>query len=234
MSAVATRPAAAPRPARRSRLQRFLSSSIGLKIVTALTGVVLSLFVLGHMVGNLQVFQGAESINDYSRLLHREPALLWTARLVLLAAVGLHIWSYLALTRLNMAARATGYRLTTRRESSFASRAMRLTGPLLLAFIVYHILHLTTGTVHPDYHEGDVYENLVSGLSVVWVSVFYLLAMAALAFHLWHGVWSLFQTLGSSQPRYHSLGRRFATVFTLLVALGFAVVPMGVLAGFIK
>jgi succinate dehydrogenase / fumarate reductase cytochrome b subunit len=234
MSAVAIRPAVAPRPVRRSRLRRLLSSSIGLKIVIAVTGVVLSLFVLGHMVGNLQVFQGAESINDYSKLLHREPALLWTARLVLLSAVGLHIWAFVALTRMNMVARSTGYRQTTRRESSFASRSMRITGPLLLAFIVYHILHLTTGTVHPDYHEGDVYANLISGLRVFWVSAFYLLAMAALGFHLWHGVWSLFQTLGSSQPRYHSFGRRFATAFTLLVVLGFAAVPLGVLAGFIK
>lgn len=234
MSVVASRPAVPARPARRSRLQRLLSSSIGLKIITALTGVVLSLFVLGHMVGNLQVFQGSESINAYGKLLHKEPAILWTARLVLLSAVGLHIWSFIALTRLNAAARSTAYRVVAYKESSFASRSMRFTGPLILAFIIYHLLHLTTGTVHPDYHEGDVYGNLVNGLSVVWVAVFYLLAMAALAFHLWHGVWSLFQTLGSSQPRYHSLGRHFATAFTLLVTLGFAAVPLAIVTGLIR
>ena len=100
------------------------------------------------------------------------------------------------------------YRKTHHKESSFASRSMRLTGPLLLAFIIFHILHLTTGTVHPDYHEGDVYHNLIGGLSVVWVGGVYLLAMAMLGFHLWHGVWSLFQTLGGNQPRYGSLGRQ--------------------------
>jgi succinate dehydrogenase / fumarate reductase cytochrome b subunit len=234
MSAVAQRPAAVPRPRHRTALRRLARSTIGLKIVVALTGVVLSLFVLGHMVGNLQVFQGAESINDYSKLLHKEPALLWTARLVLLAAVGLHLWAFLVLTRLNQTARVRGYRETSYRESSFASRTMKLSGPLLLAFIIYHILHLTTGTVHGDYHEGDVYHNLVSGLSNAAVAGIYLIAMAALGFHLWHGVWSLFQTLGVSQPRYRSFGRRFATGFTLLVVLGFAAVPLAAVAGFLK
>jgi succinate dehydrogenase / fumarate reductase cytochrome b subunit len=234
MSAVAPSPAVPKRSAPRSRLQRFLGTTIGLKIITALTGVVLSLFVLGHMVGNLQAFQGAEAINAYGKLLHKEPAILWTVRLVLLAAVGLHIWAYVVLTRKNQEARSTAYRITSYKESSFASRSMRITGPLLLLFIIYHILHLTTGTVHANFHEGDVYANLVSGLKVVWVSAFYLLAMLALAFHLWHGVWSMFQTLGANQPRYDSLGRRFATGFTLLVTLGFAAIPLAVLAGVLK
>jgi succinate dehydrogenase / fumarate reductase, cytochrome b subunit len=234
MSAVVTSHPVPAKPSRRTRLQRFFGTSIGLKIVMAVTGVALCLFVLGHMAGNLQVFQGAGPLNDYAKLLRREPALLWAARLGLLAAVGLHIYAYLALTKKNSAARSVGYREVARKESSFASRSMTLTGPLVLAFIVFHILHLTTGTVHPDYHEGDVYANLVSGLRVVWVSVFYLLAMAALGFHLWHGVWSMFQTLGANQPRYRSFGRRFATAFTLVVCLGFAAVPLAVLAGVIK
>jgi succinate dehydrogenase / fumarate reductase cytochrome b subunit len=234
MSAVVQRPAVAARPRPRSRAQRLLTSSIGLKFITALTGAVLSLFVLGHMVGNLQVFQGPEALNAYAKLLRVEPALLWTARTVLLASVGLHIWAYLALTRQNMAARAEGYREVAHKESSFASRSMRVTGPLLLAFIVYHVLHLTTGTVHPDFREGDVYRNLVSGLRVVPVGLIYILAMLALGFHLWHGVWSLFQTLGAGQARYHSLGRRFATVFTVVVVAGFAAVPLAALAGLLK
>jgi succinate dehydrogenase / fumarate reductase cytochrome b subunit len=211
----------------------LLTSSIGLKIITALTGVMLSLFVLGHMAGNLQVFQGPEALNAYAKLLRTEPALLWLVRLVLLGAVALHIWAYLALTRQSLAARSVGYRERAYKESSFASRSMRVTGPLLLAFIVYHILHLTTGTVHADYHEGDVYRNLVSGLRVVPIGVIYVLAMVALGFHLWHGVWSLFQTLGASQPRYQSFGRRLATGFTLLVVVGFAVVPLAAMAGFL-
>ena len=217
-----------------SRLARFLRSSIGLKLIMALTGVILSGFVLGHMVGNLKTFEGPEALNAYARLLRIEPPLLWTVRFVLLASVGLHIWAYLLLTRDSGKARGQGYRVTKYRESSFASRSMRLTGPLLLAFIIFHILHLTTGTFLKDPKEGDVYHNLVSGLRVVPVAIFYLIAMAALGLHLWHGIWSLFQTLGASQPRYHSLGRRVATVFTLVVVLGFAAIPLSILAGVVK
>ncbi len=217
-----------------NRLVRLLCSSIGLKLIMALTGVILSGFVLGHMVGNLKTFEGPEALNAYAKLLRVEPPLLWGVRLVLLASVALHIWAYLVLTRDIRRARGQGYRVVKHRESSFASRSMRLTGPLLLVFIIYHILHLTTGTVHPDPKEGDVYHNLVSGLRVVPVAVFYLLAMAALGVHLWHGIWSLFQTLGARQPRYQSLGRRVATVFTLVVVFGFAVIPISILAGYVK
>ena len=111
---------------------------------------------------------------------------------------------------------------------------MRISGPLLLAFIVYHILHLTTGTVHPDYHEGSVYANLVSGLKIPLVAAIYVASMGLLGLHLWHGTWSLFQTLGADQGRYKSLGRRFATVFTAVVIAGFTVVPLAVVSGVIK
>ena len=217
-----------------SRLTLFFRSSIGLKLVMALTGVVLSGFVLGHMVGNLKVFEGADALNAYGRLLRYEMALLWTARIVLLVSVALHIWAYLLLTRSNLKARSHSYRVVTHRESSYASRSMRITGPLLLLFIIYHILHLTTGTVHSSFEEGDVYHNLVTGLSSPPIALFYLLAMAALALHLWHGIWSLFQTLGASQPRYDSLGRKVATVFTIVVVLGFSAVPISILAGLVK
>ena len=110
---------------------------------------------------------------------------------------------------------------------------MTITGPLILAFIIYHILHLTTGTVHPDFQEGAVYHNLVAGLGGI-VGVIYVVAMIMLAFHLWHGIWSMFQTLGAPEGRYGSLGRRFATIFTILVTLGFATVPLAVLTGFLK
>jgi succinate dehydrogenase / fumarate reductase, cytochrome b subunit len=233
MSAVA--PSSAARtPRAKTSLQRFLTSSIGLKIITALTGVVLTLFVLGHMLGNLQAFQGAEAINEYGKLLRKEPALLWTARLGLLAAIGLHIWAYIELTRRNQVARGAGYREKKFVESTFASRSMRLSGPLLGAFIIFHILHLTTGTVHPSFHEGDVYANLVNGLKVVPVALIYVLAMLALGFHLWHGVWSLFSTLGAGQPKYLKFGRRLATALTILVVGGFAAIPLAVLAGVIK
>jgi len=236
MSAVASSPAAGRRRVYRNRLQRMLNSSIGLKITMALTGVILSGFVLVHMLGNLQVYQGPEALDAYGKLLRKEPALLWTFRLVLLSAVGLHIWAFLALTRKNLQARPQAYQARKYKESSLASRSMIITGPLILAFIIYHILHLTTGTVHPDFQEGAVYHNLVAGLKglggiVGWI---YIVAMIMLAFHLWHGVWSMFQTLGAPEDRYRSLGRRFATTFTILVTLGFASVPLAVLTGFLK
>ncbi|MGA9924747.1 MAG: succinate dehydrogenase cytochrome b subunit [Isosphaeraceae bacterium] len=236
MSAVASSPAAGRRRVYRNRLQRMLNSSIGLKITMALTGVILSGFVLVHMLGNLQAYQGAEALDAYGKLLRKEPALLWTFRLVLLSAVGLHIWAFIALTRKNLQARPQAYQARKYKESSFASRSMIITGPLILLFIIYHILHLTTGTVHPDFQEGAVYHNLIVGL---WglrgiVGVIYIVAMIMLAFHLWHGVWSMFQTLGAPEDRYRSLGRRFATIFTILVTLGFTSVPLAVLTGFLK
>jgi succinate dehydrogenase / fumarate reductase, cytochrome b subunit len=236
MSAVATKPATEPGAASRprSRVARLLTSSVGLKIIMAVTGVMLSAFVLIHMLGNLQIFQGPEAIDGYSKLLHKEPAILWSARAGLLGAVGLHIWAYLVLTQKNQRARGVNYRETKHRESSYASRSMRLTGPLLLAFIIYHILHLTTGTVHQDYHEGSVYQNLITGLRVPLVAIIYVAAMGMLGLHLWHGVWSMFQTLGTDQARYGSPGRRIATVFTIVVVLGFAIVPLGIAARLIK
>jgi succinate dehydrogenase / fumarate reductase, cytochrome b subunit len=233
MSAVATSSAAGQSPAHRTRLQRMLSSSIGLKILMALTGVILSGFVLVHMLGNLQVYQGAEAIDAYGKLLRKEPALLWSARLVLLGAVGLHIWAYLALMRKNLRARPRAYERRKNKESTFASRSMTITGPLVLLFIIFHILHMTTGTVHSSFKEGEVYQNVVTGLSGI-VGVIYIVAMIMLAFHLWHGVWSMFQTLGAPEDRYRSLGRRTATIFTILVTLGFVTVPLAVLTGLLK
>jgi succinate dehydrogenase / fumarate reductase cytochrome b subunit len=218
---------------RRKSLGVF-DSSIGLKLVMAGTGVIMSGFVLVHMLGNLKTFEGAEALDAYAKLLRIEPPLLWAFRFTLLGAVGAHIWAWLKLTRANLGARKSRYRVHARKESTWASRSMAFTGPILLAFIVFHLLHLTTGTVHPKFEEGKVYQNLITGLSVVPVGLFYLLGLGALAFHLWHGIWSVFQTLGSAQPRYGSLGRKVATVFTVLVVGGFATVPIAVLAGLVK
>ncbi len=218
-----------------SRLSRLMQSSIGQKLVIAATGVIMSLFVLGHMTGNLLVFQGPEAIRKYALGLRMFPALLWAVRLGLLASVGLHIWAYWVLSWKSWGARPAGYRVTTYEESNWASRTMRWTGPILLAFIIFHILHLTTGTLHSNFDSNfDVYHNLVTGLQVVPVAAFYILAMLALGFHLWHGIWSMFQTFGISQPRYESLARRLATVFTIVVVAGFVAVPLAILTGFLR
>jgi succinate dehydrogenase / fumarate reductase cytochrome b subunit len=216
----------------------FFGSSVGKKIVMAVTGIVLSLFVLGHMAGNLQAFlpNGPEALDHYGvflrELLHGTG--IWFVRAGLLLAVLLHAWAYLSLTRTSVAARPKGYAMTDYEEATFASRSMRWTGPILAAFIVYHILHMTTGTVHPHFVEGKVYQNLVTGLAVAPVAIFYVVAMGCLAFHLWHGVWSVFQTLGVSHPNYMALARSLAVVFTILVAGGFVIVPLAVLAGVLK
>lgn len=225
----------APRTTLQHRLLRFWGTSVGLKLIMATTGAGLSAFILIHMLGNLQIFQGAEALDAYGKLLHMEPAILWGARLSLLGMVGLHIWAFLVLTgKIYKAQPKVVGRPTKKRESTFASRSMRISGPLLLAFIVYHILHLTTGSVHPDYHEGSVYANLVSGLRVLPVAAIYVASMALLGLHLWHGVWSMFQTLGADQGRFGSPGRYFATAFTAVVVAGFAVVPIAVATGYVK
>lgn len=236
MSASAPAAAVVESPSADSRLARILGSSIGQKLVMAVTGIILSGFIVGHMAGNLTAFKSAEAINAYGAALRKFPALLWAVRFGLLLSVGLHIWAYLALSIKSWAARPTGYRVTAYKEASLASRTMRWTGPILGAFVVFHILHFTTGTIHPGftYVSGDVYHNLVAGLSVTPVAIFYLVAMACLALHVFHGVWSLFQSLGVSQPRYDSFARRLATLFTIVVVGGFVLVPLAVLVGILK
>lgn len=217
---------------------QLLNSSVGKKIVMAVTGIVLSLFVLGHMAGNLQAFlpNGPEALDHYGALLREllHGTGIWFVRGGLLLAVGLHIWAYLGLTLKSWGARPKGYSVTDYEEAGFASRSMRWTGPILGAFIVYHLLHLTTGTVHPHFVEGKVYQNLITGLAPVPVALFYVVAMGCLAFHLWHGAWSMLQTLGLSHPKYDPWRKRLAVAFTVLVAGGFAIVPIAILAGVLK
>ena len=212
---------------------RFYRSTIGRKIVMAVTGLILVGFVTAHMTGNLLMFKGPEAINAYSRFLHSTGELLWVARGVLLTSVVFHIHSAWALTRGARAARPDGYAELVSRSSTRSARAMRWGGVLLLAFIIFHLLHLTTGTVHPSFDPRDVYGNVVIGLGVPAVATFYLLAMAALALHLHHGVSSLFQTLGANHPHFNPIRRRLATILAILVPVGFASIPVAVLLRFL-
>ncbi|HTS03218.1 MAG TPA: succinate dehydrogenase cytochrome b subunit [Thermoanaerobaculia bacterium] len=216
----------------------LLKSSVGKKIVMAVTGIVLALFVLGHMAGNLQAFlpNGPEALDHYGAFLKGmvHGVGIWFVRGGLLLAVGLHIWAYWTLSTKSWAARPQGYKVTDFEEATFASRSMRWTGPILAAFIVFHLLHMTTGTLHPHFVEGKVYQNLVTGLAPVPIALFYVVAMGCLAFHLWHGAWSMLQTLGLSHPKYLKARKIFAVVFTILVTGGFVLVPLAVLAGVLK
>jgi succinate dehydrogenase / fumarate reductase cytochrome b subunit len=199
----------------------------------AVSGLVLFAFVVGHLVGNLQVYLGREALNSYAIALRQvlHGTALWLARGGLLLAVGLHIWAAATLTRDNQAARPVGYRRTHRRESTYASRTMAWSGPILLLFVVYHLLHFTFGTVHPNFREGDVYHNFVVGFQPWPVASFYILAMLALGLHLYHGVWSMLQTLGLSHPRYNALRHAFSTLVAGAVVVGNISFPLAVLFG---
>jgi succinate dehydrogenase / fumarate reductase cytochrome b subunit len=195
------------------------------------SGAVLFGFVVAHMVGNLQVYLGPHALNAYAEKLRAVPALLWAARLGLLAAVGLHVWSAWSLTRMSRAARPVAYRARENRESTYASRTMRWGGVIVLLFIVYHLMHLTLGNAHPSFVHGDVFHNFVVGFQSVAVSGFYIAAMIALGFHLYHGVWSMMQTLGLSHPRYDRLRHTFATLVAVVVVAGNVSFPLAVLTG---
>jgi succinate dehydrogenase / fumarate reductase cytochrome b subunit len=214
----------------------FFGSTIGKKVVMGVTGIALFGFVLGHMAGNLQLYLGPEALNTYSESLREvgHGMGLWVARAGLLAAVGLHIWAATSLTLASIKARPVGYRASRHRESTYASRTMRWSGPILLLFVVYHLLHFTFGTVHGSFIPGDVYHNVVAGFQVWPVSAFYMVAMITLGFHLWHGVWSMLQSLGLSHPRWNTFRRAFATVFTVVVIGGNLSFPIAVLAGWVR
>ena len=219
-------------------------STIGKKVIMAVTGVLLVAFVLGHMAGNLQVFIGPARMNGYAAFLKSTGELLWLVRIGLFVAVLLHILMAWQLTRIKRRARPVAYEIQTPQVSTVASRTMRWGGVLILVFIVFHILHFTTGTVfpmaslpdalYPAYSRTDVYGNVISAFHVPWVVAFYVVAMLFLMLHLFHGAWSSVRTLGLAKPSHHPLHRRVATVIALVVWLGFTAVPVAVFLGVIR
>lgn len=214
--------------------ERPVFGSIALKAVMALTGLVLYGFVFVHMVGNLQLYQGPEKINAYAAFLKSVPAVLWGFRAVLLGAVTLHAVAAFVLWRRNRAARPIGYDSQDFQAATVTSRTMYWTGPMIGFFIVYHLLHLTVGSVHPSFSHTDVYTNLVVGFSNPAVSVFYILAMIALGFHLFHGAVSLFQTLGLKTPKYEKLIESVVVAVAAVIVMVNISFPIAVLAGLVK
>ncbi len=220
-----------------SGLQRtaaFYESVIGKKTVMAVTGFVLCGFVLAHMAGNLQLFQGREKLNHYAELLRVSIPLLWTARIVLLACTVLHIVSAYQLWRLKRSARPVAYVKHSAIAATYAARTMLISGPIIGAFLVYHILHLTTGQAHPAFKPGDVYANVVTGFQNPFASLFYMIANILLAVHLYHGVWSMFQTVGVSHPKYTPKLKLLAKLFGILIGAGNVSMPLAVLTGIVK
>jgi succinate dehydrogenase / fumarate reductase cytochrome b subunit len=223
-------------------LGTFYRSTIGKKVIMGVTGLIGIGFVILHVAGNLQAFEGASKLNSYSAALHGPlNELLWVLRVVLIAAVILHVTMAYQLTRRTAAARPIGYEHREPQVSTLAARTMTWGGVLLLVFIVFHILHFTTETFDPGHAAGmvdihgdhDVYANIVASFHVPWVAAFYIVAMMALGLHLYQGAWSSIRTLGYAKASKHPLHRRIALVVAVAIWLGFTLVPVGVISGVI-
>jgi succinate dehydrogenase / fumarate reductase cytochrome b subunit len=232
-------------------LRELDGSTLGKKAVMAVSGVVLFGFVLVHMVGNLKLYQGAEKLNAYAVWLRElgAPVLpgsvaLWIVRAVLVVALVAHLVSAYQLTVLARRARPVRYRVRTWVEADYAARTMRWGGVIILLFVIYHLMHLTWGNAHPDFRPHEVaadgseryfvYENVVAGFSVWWVSGFYMLAQLCLGLHLYHGLWSMLQTLGLPDQSRQPWRRRAAAAFAAIVTLGNLSFPIAVLGGLVR
>jgi succinate dehydrogenase / fumarate reductase cytochrome b subunit len=222
-----------------------LRSSVGKKAVMAVTGIVLFAFVVGHLVGNLKIYQGryeagphagewkvdvyGEALRELGAPVLGHGQLLWIIRLVLLAAVGLHVWAATVLTLQSRAARPVRYERLTAVQADYAARTMRWGGVIVLLFVLYHLADLTFGWTNPRFVAGSIHENLVASFQRPLVAGFYLVANLALGFHLFHGLWSMFQSLGWNNPAYNPWRRAFAASFAVAITLGNLSFPLAVL-----
>jgi succinate dehydrogenase / fumarate reductase cytochrome b subunit len=224
-----------------SWIASFYRSSVGKKAVMAVTGVFLFGWIFAHMLGNLKLYLGAEHLNEYAKWLRvmgapalPESALLWIVRAALIVAVWLHIQAATQLTLQSRAARPVDYDRRDYVAATYASRTMRWGGFIILLFVIYHLLHLTFGTVHPDFVKDDPYHNVVRGFQVWWVSAFYIVANLALGLHLYHGLWSMFNSLGLNAAKFNAWRRYFATAFALIITLGNVSFPVMVMLGYVR
>jgi succinate dehydrogenase / fumarate reductase cytochrome b subunit len=217
-----------------NRAVAIYHSSVGKKALMAITGIIGIGFVIGHMIGNLQVFQGPEKLNHYAEALRRLGPLLYLARLILISAVVVHVIVAYQLTRMSWAARAHEYKRWRPMGSDYASRTMRWTGPILLLFLIYHLLDFTFGAASPNYIQGDVYRNVIASFSIWWITAFYVISMLCLGLHMYHGIWSMFQSLGLNDNKWTGTWRALSVVITGVVVIGNIVMPVAVLAGFVR
>jgi succinate dehydrogenase / fumarate reductase cytochrome b subunit len=218
-----------------NRAKRFYNAAIGKKIVMGVTGLIGIGFVIGHMAGNLLVFRGPDAMNAYAHFLKSTGELLWLVRIVLIAAVILHVIAAYQLTMQNRAARPVGYVKREPQVTTLAARTMRWGGVILLLFIPLHILHFTTGTIRPSgaFSETDVFGNVIASFRIWWVTLLYVISMIALGLHLYHGAWSSVRSIGYAHPSKDPLHRRIALAIAAVVWLGFTAVPVAVFAGLI-
>ena len=233
-------PGGAPRPRREPPfVVTFYRSAIVKKWLMAISGIMLLGFVLAHMIGNWKVFLGKEHLNVYGEWLRDfgEPAfprsfLLWVLRIGLIGAFFGHIIAAYQLTRMNMKARPTKYQ--SKRDyiaANFASRTMRWTGIIVALFIIFHLADLTWGPANPDFVRGDPYDNLFNSFERVPVAIIYIVCMLALGFHIFHGAWSMFQSLGLNNPRWNIWRRYFAIGFAVLITVGNISMPLLITTG---
>lgn len=213
---------------------QFLDAAAGKKAIMAVTGALLWLFVIVHLAGNLQAFAGAEALNSYAEKLKAVPAILWGARAGLLGLAVLHIAAALQLMALKQKARPVAYVKKVPTTSTWSSRVMYWSGPVLFAFIVFHLADLTLGVANPGFAEGEVHANLVRSFSRPLIAGFYIVSMSMLWAHLSHGIWSLFQTLGVSHPVHLGRIKVVAKVVAVLLAGGNIAIVASVLLGVIK
>ncbi len=212
----------------------FLGSTLGKKVLMAVTGIILFGFVLGHMLGNQQIYLGAERLNHYAELLQANQALLWAVRSVLLFCVAVHIVAAVQVWLRSRSARPVHYRVFKPPAVDYAARTMVWSGPIIALFIIFHLLDLTVGSAHPNYIRGDVYHNVIASFSQPLVALVYIAANLLLAFHLYHGLWSLFQTIGWDHPRFGFVRRAAAVLFAVLIGAGNISIPLAVLTGVVR
>ena len=215
----------------------FWQSTNGKKIVMAVTGCILILFVIGHLLGNLLIYAGPARYNAYASFLHFDETLLWIVSLILLVAAVLHITAAAQLASRNMKARPVSYSRKEAIRSSYASRTMYWSGPIILAFLIFHLLEFTGGFIHPGSHfvPGDVYHNVVAGFSVWWISAWYIFSLCLLGLHLRHGLWSMLQSFGMPHSRAREIAlKRLALWIAVILMAGYISIPISVLTGLIK
>ena len=219
----------------------LVRSLIGQKVIMATSGVILFLFVVGHLLGNLKVFQGPEHFNAYAEGLRTVGApffargqLLWVARIVLLVAVFAHIWAAIGVTRASWRARPVAYHELELVETTYAARTMRWGGVIILLYVIYHLLDFTFGRLNPGFVPGDVYHNVVASFRLWPVSAFYIAAMLVVGLHIYHGVWSALQTLGLHRAPTDRWRRGAAGVLAAAIVAGYVAIPLAVLAGWLR
>lgn len=213
----------------------FWRAAVGKKIVMAITGVIMIGFLIGHVAGNLLVFRGAAGLNAYSAFLKHNLGVLWAVRAVLFVSVVLHVVAAAQLTAMGRRSRPQSYERVDPQAATVASRTMRIGGVLIALFIVFHLLHLTTGTIQPaPFEETEVFRNMVGGFQVWWIALLYVVAMVFIGLHLFHGGWSWLRSLGFSRPRGNPLHRPIAAALAFLIWAGFTSIPLAIFFGLVR